>query len=479
MKRLFALFLALLLLCGCAQEPTNTETAAETAAETAPATTEAAPLAGLSDLTEGFVLLYEQANFKERRGTLVSMEALLAAPEEARMPRTHYYDELFPEEATLWLELLDCVLAQGYQGFSVPKGTLTAIDTTQRRALAFTYRIDGGKVLTMDRDGCTTVWYDCAKQDTMEKFVQGLAAARELAAQAPRGDDWETALWIMDALADRITYGERDTYYFKRGHMLFDALVDGDTVCSGYSAGMYYLCSLCGLEYIEVQGLCASLEKAGGLDYHIWDFVEICGSWYCYDPTWYDSDARDAAPFFCGLSEEALYAVGFHKRTGEYTDESMLPACDACFDPVAAWNGSPEGALQSWLLYASFAAAQPFYLLLFVGLMTPETAYTMSDDHTQAVVDVLYSDYAAWAERFMGGDALESVRFSETEDGKLLLRMGETGSGIDWSKVKFGSVAAGADGSYTADLGAASAVFTVTEDAGLYRIETITLTPNP
>ena len=35
------------------------------------------------------------------------------------------------------------------------------------------------------------------------------------------------------------------------------------------------------------------------------------------------------------------------------------------------------------------------------------------------------------------------------------------------------------DCSYTADLGAASAVFTVAEDEGLYRIETITLTPNP
>ena len=209
------------------------------------------------------------------------------------------------------------------------------------------------------------------------------------------------------------------------------------------------------------------------------DLVEICGSWYCCDPTWYDSDTRDVAPVFCGLSEEVLQIVGSHTRTGEYTDESMLPACDACFDPVAAWNGSPEGALRSWLLYASFAAADPSYLLLYAGLITPETAYTLSDDHTQAVVDVPYSDYAAWAERFMGGDALEPVRFSETEDGKLLLRMGETGSGIDWSRVKLISVAVGADGSYTADLGAASAVFTVTEDEGLYRIETITLTPNP
>lgn len=480
MKRLLALLLALLLLCGCAPEPVSTETPSEAATTAAP-TTETLPLSELSELTEGYVLFYTEGNFKARQGTLVSLEEIRSAPEEALLPRTHYYDGLFPDDGALLLRLLDYCLGSGYLGFSMPEGTAPAPQGEQFRALEFTYRIDGGKVNAMTRDGVTTVWYKCRADrfDTMEKFSQGLAEARRIAAEAPRGDDWETALWIMNTLADRITYGDRDTYYYKRGNMLYDALVDGDTVCSGYSEGMYYLCSLCGLECIEVQGLCASLEKAGGLDYHVWDFVEICGSWYCYDPTWYDSDARDAAPFFCGLSEEALYAVGLHKRTGEYTDESMLPACDACFDPVAAWNGSPEGALQSWLLYASFAAAQPFYLLLFVGLMTPETGFTMSADNMEAVVDTPYADYAAWAGRFLGGDALGSVQFSETEDGKLLLRMGETGSGIDWSKVKLVSVAAGADGSFTANLSAASAVFTVSQNAeGLYRIETITLTPN-
>ena len=475
MKRLIALLLALLLLCGCAPEPVPTETAAPTTA--AATTAETAPPAELSDLTEGFVLLYEQADFKDRRGTLISMETLLAAPEEARMPRTHFYDELFPGDAALWLELLDCVLARGCQGFSVPEGTLPAIGTTQRRALEFTYRIDGGKVLTMDRDGATTVWYDCAKHDTMEKFSLGLAAARELAAQAPRGDDWETALWIMDILADRVTYGDRVTYYNKRGHMLFDALVDGDTVCSGYSAGMYYLCSLCGLECLEVTGLARSMEKAGGLDDHVWDLVEIRGKWYCYDPTWYDCDTRDVAPVFCGLSEEVLQVVGSHTRTGEYTDETMLPACDACFDPVTVWNDSPEGALRTWLLYASFAAADPSYLLLYAGLMTPETGFTVSADNREAVVDTPYADYAAWAERIMGCDTLGPVRFSETEDGKLLLRKAEA-EGIDGSGMKLVSVSAEADGSFTADLGAASAAFTVSQNAeGLYRVETITLTP--
>ena len=70
--------------------------------------------------------------------------------------------------------------------------------------------------------------------------------------------------------------------------------------------------------------------------------------------------------------------------------------------------------------------------------------------------------------------------FAEGGDGELILRRAETDSGIDWGKLAIRSVSAGEDGVYTADLGSADAVFTVTENAdGLYRIETITLTEIP
>ena len=485
MKRLFGLLLALILLCGCAPASGPAQTAAptmETAAQETPPTEETGPdaepvaLSGLPDLTADTVLLYRQADFDGRQGTLVPLKEVLSAPAEELLPRSHHYDELFPGDAALWLKLLDYALGNGYQGFSVPAGTLPELGTDQRSAFGFLYRVDDGKVLSLEKDGVTTTWMSCTRPDTMEKFSMGLAEARRLAAEAPRGDDWQTALWIMDTLADRITYGDRDTYYFKRGHMLFDALVDGDTVCSGYSAGMYYLCSLCGLECLEVTGLARSVEKAGGLDDHVWDFVEICGSWYCFDPTWYDGETRAPAPFFCGLSEEVLDYLGGHRRTGEYTDKTMLPSCDACFDPVEIWNGSPEGALRSWLLYASFAASEPSYLLMYAGLMTPETGFTVSADNREAVVDTPYADYAAWAERFMGGDVLGPVQFAETEDGKLLLRRWEADNGIDSSMLEIRSVTLAADGSYTADLGGVTAVFTVSQTAeGLYRIETVEL----
>ena len=486
MKRILCVLLVLLLLCGCAGEPAAPETAAsESTAETAepvPTTAEAPAeaLVGPEALTADTVLFYRQADFKARQGTLLPLETVLTAPKEARMPRTHWYDDLFPEEAGLWLRLLDYALANGWQGFAVPAGTLPEVNTTQRRAMEFMYRIDYGKVLTVDRDGVTTVWYNCAKNDTMEKFTEGLAAARRIAAEAPRGDDWETLRWIFDYFKENVVYGDRTPYYFTDGHLIYDALVQNTCLCSGYSDAMYYLCSLCGVECLGVTGLANDPETAGGLGGHAWDLARLNGTWCCFDPTFFVSAPSAPYPLFFGLSTDVLQVISGNKLTDEYTDETLVPGCGTCFDPVSAWSTSPEGALRSWLWFGAYDAFDPSYLLMYAGLMTKETGVTPSADGTRADLDIPWADYAAWAGRFLGEDAqgLFPVVFFEGEDGKLAARKTETDSGIDWSGLQIRSVS-GADGVYTADLGALTLTFTVSQtEEGLYRVETVEQTSN-
>ena len=479
MKRIFSLALALLLLCGCAAEPVDTEPVTETAATAAP-TTEALPLVGLAELTEGSVLFYQQTDFDARQGTLIPLEEVNSAPEEALLPRTHYYDEMFPGDGALLLRLLDYALANGYQGFSVSEGTVPAPDAKQYRALEFAYWIDGGAVLTKQEQGCTTVWYKCEKPDTMEKFSLGLAAAREIAAQAPQGDDWETASWIFSWLAEHVVYGDKDSYYFKRGHMLYDALVEHDCICSGYANAMYYLCHLCGVECLNVYGLAMDPDKPGGLEDHLWNYVRIYGTWYVCDPT-ANAAMHMGVNVAFALSFDTMQALGGNTPTGEYTDSTMLPACETNFDPVAAWNDSPEGALKSWLWFAAYDTLEPTFLLMQAGLLTPETEVSASEDGMGALLDFPYPDFAAWADRFMSEAARAEfpVRFSETEEGGLFLQKSETDTRSFFLSLELRSVTDNGDGTWTADLGAASAVFTVSQGAeGLYRIETITLTPN-
>ena len=492
MKRTICILLVLLLLCGCTPTPeppagstaSASETAAPATAETAPVTTEAVPasteaaLAGLEALDADSVLLYRQEDFEARRGTLLPLEAVRSAPAEALLPRTHHFDELFSGDAALWLELLDYALANGYQGFSLPEGKLPAIDLTQRRALEFAFRIDGGKVLSLDRDGCTTVWYECPKSDTMEKFSLGLAAARELAAQAPRGDDWETANWLFSWLGENVAYGERAPYYFKRGHLLYDALVERDCLCSGYADAMYYLCNLCGVECLSVYGLAYDPETPGDLADHLWNQVRIYGNWYVCDPTANAVSHLGSPGIAFGLSSETIYDMGRNQPTGDYTDASLIPACEANFDPVTAWNETPEGALRSWLWFAAYDAMNPAFLLMQAGLMTPETQVSPSQDGISAVLDLPYADFTAWADRFMSEAARGDfpIRFSETEEGGLWLQKSETDTRSLYLSMSLGDVADSGDGTWTADLGAATADFTVSQNAdGLYRIETIEL----
>ena len=478
MKRTLCFLLALLLLCGCTQTPETPASSSLPTSETAAPVSTGDALAGPEALDAETVLLYRQADFEARQGVLFPLDELLAAPAEALLPRTHHYDDLFSGDAALWLHLLDYALANGYQGFSVPEGALSPIDVTQRRALAFAYRIDGGKVLTMDRDGCTTVWYECQKPDTMEKFSLGLAAARELAAQAPRGDDWETAYWLFSWLGEHVAYGERTPYYFQRGHLLYDALVERDCLCSGYADSMYYLCNLCGVECLSVYGLASDPETAGGLADHLWNQVRIYGTWYVCDPTMNAVSKLGRPAIAFGLSAETMYLQGRNKPTGEYTDASLIPVCETNFDPVTAWNASPEGALRSWLWFAAYDALEPTILLLQAGLLTRETKSTPSEDGVSASTNIPYADFTAWADRFMSETARADFpfRFSEAEDGGLFLQKSETDTRSFWRSLKLHSVAANGDGTWSADLGAATAVFTVFQSAdGLYRIESIEL----
>ena len=492
MKKFCVLFLILLLLCGCAAEPVGTEqasTAEPTAPTTdAPASTASEPVvlenAMISDLTPNTVLFYRQADFKARQGTLLPLKTVLSSPEEALLPRTHYYDEYFPGETAIWLRLLDYAFANEYQGFSVRTSSMPVLNVDQRAAIEILYRIDDGSMYFLDTDGVLTAFYICNTPDAMEKFSLGLAAAREIAAGAPRGDDWETALWIFDYLADHAEYGDRETYYATHGHHLYDALVESECLCSGYADAMYYLCNLCGVECLELQGWSDGPAGPGGgeTDGHAWNIVRVCGTWYACDPTFNDTAPMPAEVPLCFCVSSRFLETAFgHRADGIYANADRLPACETCFDPASAWNATPEGALKSWLWFAAYDAFDPGYLLACGDLAAFRADAAVSDESAQPDLDVSWAAYAAWAERFMSEDAATLLPwvFAEGADGKLLVRRAETDSGIDWAKLTIRSVSPGENGVYTADLDAASAVFTVTETGGLYRIETITLTETP
>lgn len=478
MKRLLVLLLALLLLGGCAKPSGPTQTAVPTAGTVSETT--APESSRISDLTADTVLLYRQAGFKSREGTLLPLETVLSVSEDVLLPRSHEYDDCFPGESAGWLRLLDYAFANEYQGFSVRIRSLPALSEDQRSVIDILYHIDDGRMCFLDVDGVVTAFYLCSRPDAMEKFAVGLAEARKIAAEAPRGDDWETTEWIFHYLADHLTYGDRETYYSDRGHHLYDALVEHECLCSGYADAMYYLCNLCGVECVEIQGWScgAGGPESGEEDGHAWNLARVYGTWYAFDPTFNDTAPMPAdVPLCFCLSSRFLEATFGHRTEGIYADPARIPACETCFDPVSAWNTTPEGALKSWLWFAAYDAFDPTYLLACGGLADYRTEAAASGERAQIDTEISYADYAAWAGRFMdeAAAALLPWSFAEGADGRLVIRRSGTEPGIVWADLEIRSVTE-TDGVYTADLGAVTATFTVTQqDDDLYRMESIEL----
>ena len=496
-------FAVLLAVSACGKAPKEsteaptTEAASsgaptEQATEASESSAESAALSGPEDLREGMILLYRQEGLKEKRGDLMSLAEVEAAWHDGLFPRTLYYEGMFAkEEEQRLLHLMDYCLGNGYQGFSLPDGIVSTadFDVWQRYALPYMYHIEDGSVLCLEGQSAegaslsfTTVWYSLKKEGEMDKFSEGLAAVRELAAKAPEGaDEFDLLVWTMNSLAERIVYGDRDSYYYTDGYQLYDAMIKGVTVCTGYSDAMYYLCNLIGVDCLYVQGTAYSQTRDGGLDGHAWNLARIGDRYYVFDLTGYDNAAQVQlpVPILFALSEETMYATAGNKPTEHYADEEVMPVCDRNFDPVSAWNETPEGAVRSFITYYDLAVTAPEFMLMANGLVPEEWSHEPADDGFY-VLPVSYEDFLARTTQYMSEACFERCfgHFFRDIDGSLAVRYMTAEDNV--TLYQFAGVRTEADGSLRAEFalrdGTTVAVpFSVEEYEGRYRITEITL----
>ncbi|MCI8478139.1 MAG: hypothetical protein HFE97_07300 [Oscillospiraceae bacterium] len=87
---------------------------------------------------------------------------------------------------------------------------------------------------------------------------------------------------LHDYLVNFNTYQETGD----RSHAAIGALIDGKTVCEGYTRAMQLLCYLNGIEAIYIRGTSTSSNGESGN--HGWNKVKVDGTWYNVDVTWDD-----------------------------------------------------------------------------------------------------------------------------------------------------------------------------------------------
>lgn len=183
---------------------------------------------------------------------------------------------------------------------------------------------------------------------------QALAAARKLAQDCTRADQTVTALAIHDALCAMITYTDDDTT--DEDDNCIGALLDGKANCDGYADAMLLVGKLAGLNVRYQHG--DSLK--GGLgslfSTHMWNLIELDGTWRMIDATWDDSGAGAYHIWFnIGEDRASLSHVWSHEMT-----VPMQPATDPATRPVAEYTAANEAEITAAAAAAQLAGHKVF-----------------------------------------------------------------------------------------------------------------------
>lgn len=128
--------------------------------------------------------------------------------------------------------------------------------------------------------------------------------------------DYEKELWIHDYLVKTNDYISYSPY----AHSAYGALVEGETVCEGYTRAFQLLLNQLNIENHTVTG--SDQTGAGAEINHIWNMVKLDGKWYQVDVTWDDQGNADEEMYhiFFNISRETL-----EKTHTIIMDETGLP----------------------------------------------------------------------------------------------------------------------------------------------------------
>ena len=126
-------------------------------------------------------------------------------------------------------------------------------------AIKFIYKYDNDEIAT--------------KRAELEKAVE------EILAGLPSGDNFEKALYLHDAVAERVTYK-----FTENDQTPYGALVEGEAVCNGYATAYQLLLQRAGIRAWTVNG--TSRDEA-----HAWNVVWMDDDTCVYtDVTWNDGE---------------------------------------------------------------------------------------------------------------------------------------------------------------------------------------------
>lgn len=367
-KRCFCLLLALLLplsLSGCVLSSVLLPELPDVPAETEPASyavTEAADRGPMPETAvswqevfftkklpaEGWVAEDEAAFLLENENgeaqvAVRNLEELRSGNDSlGRPPRTHYFEDRLDERYQIVFSAFDMAIELGCRRFSFPSKELGSWDVSGiLKDIEYTYRINTSNPqlsstkehIGTDGEGYhfLTFTLNYTKQEDMDRYREAVAAARRVVSKMPKGlNELEQAKYLYRYTATHIQYDSDDYYEDENWGALYDALIKGSAVCTGYAETLCCLYNLVGIDCLYVSGW---VQTDTELFRHAWNIARVGGSWYVFDATW-DATVWDDGgyrPLYFGLSDAAMDS--YVRRNPLVLLEPLLPECTGILDP--------------------------------------------------------------------------------------------------------------------------------------------------
>ena len=179
-------------------------------------------------------------------------------------------------------------------------------------AFQYQYDMHTGKVVSYEPN-----YSDLAKdiENNREKINQKAEEYIVAAKAETRGDVYKE-LVVHDMLCKNITYVIDSDY----NQSVYSSLVNGKTVCAGYSRAFQYIMLKLGINVCYVSG---DANNGKAVDRHSWNIVKLDGNYYNVDVTWDDLD-----------NEKLLYYEYFNLTDDQIDDDHFrgevskgLPQC--------------------------------------------------------------------------------------------------------------------------------------------------------
>lgn len=190
---------------------------------------------------------------------------------------------------------------------------------------------------------------------------QALDAAKALAADCARSTPAETALALHDALCARITYINDEST--DEDDCCIGALLDGRANCDGYADALLLAGRLAGLNVRYQHGDSLNGGMGSYFSTHMWNLIELDGSWRMIDVTWDDS-GEGAYHLWFNIGEDR--ASLSHIWSREMT-VPMLAATDRENRPVAEYFAATEAEITAAGAAAQLAGERVFDVYVSAG----------------------------------------------------------------------------------------------------------------